>query len=68
MIHYMSPKIMTADRPLQEMGYRSMELLLDNIEGKNTEDISVILPCELIEGASVSIRKNGAKSEESRKS
>lgn len=53
MIQHVSPKIMTADRPLQEMGYRSMEILLENIGKVHTGDVNIILPCTLLEGASV---------------
>lgn len=52
-IHHVSPRIMTADRPLQEMGYRSMEVLLDSIENKSGENINITLPCQIIEGESV---------------
>ena len=50
---YISPKITTVDRPLQEMGYRSMELLLDIINRSSVGDINITLPCRLIEGGSV---------------
>lgn len=52
-IHHVSPRVTTADRPLQEMGYRSMEILLDSIREKKRENINIILPCRLIEGGSV---------------
>lgn len=56
-VHYVSPRLTTVDRPLQEMGYRSMELLLDSIVGRNNEEINITLPCTLIEGESVKKRK-----------
>lgn len=52
-VHYVTPRITTAERPLQEMGYRSMELLLDSIHRTSVEDVNITLPCVLIEGASV---------------
>lgn len=56
-IHHVSPRMMTVDRPLREMGYRSMELLLDSIVAKdNHADINITLPCTLIEGESVKSR------------
>ena len=51
--HYVSPKITTIERPLQEMGHRSMELLLDIISGASVGAVNITLPCILIEGASV---------------
>mgnify|MGYP000997837282 FL=1 len=50
---YLSPKIATVDRPLQEMGYRSMELLLNIINNSSVGDINITLPCTLIAGESV---------------
>ena len=50
---YLSPKIATVDRPLQEMGYRSMELLLSIINNSSVGDINITLPCTLIAGESV---------------
>lgn len=55
-VHYVSPKITTVDRPLQEMGYRSMELLLDSISGASVGDVNITLPCALVEGESVKKR------------
>lgn len=52
-VHYVSPRITTVDRPLQEMGYRSMELLLDSINGTSLGDLNITLPCTLIEGESI---------------
>lgn len=52
-VHYVSPRITTIDRPLQEMGYRSMELLLGIINGDSVGDINITLPCTLIKGESV---------------
>lgn len=52
-IHHLSPKLVTVERPLQEMGYRSMEILLDNIAGISKEDVNITLPCRLTEGDSV---------------
>ena len=51
--HYVSPKITTVERPLQEMGYRSMELLLDIINGVSVGSVNITLPCKLIDGESV---------------
>jgi len=44
------------ERPLQEMGYRSMELLLESIHGTSVGDVNITLPCALIEGESVKKR------------
>ncbi len=52
-VHHIAPRITTIERPLQLMGYRSMELLLDNINGKNYEDANITLPCMIIEGESI---------------
>lgn len=53
---YVSPKLTTVNRPLQEMGYRSMELLLNMIHGVNVGDVNITLPCTIIEGESVKNR------------
>lgn len=53
---YVSPKLTTVDRPLQEMGYRSMELLLNMIPGINVGDYNITLPCTIVEGESVKNR------------
>lgn len=55
-IHHLTPRLVTADRPLQEMGYRSMELLLGHINGKVREDQNITLPCTLVNGDSVADR------------
>lgn len=52
-IQYVTPRITTVERPLQEMGYRSMELLLESISGAGVGEVSITLPCALIEGESV---------------
>ena len=52
-VHHIAPRITTIERPLQLMGYRSMELLLENINGESYEDTNIILPCEIIEGESI---------------
>ena len=52
-VQYLSPKIVTADRPLQAMGYRSMELLLESINGTREENVNITLPCTLIQGGSI---------------
>lgn len=53
---YVTPKLTTVDRPLQEMGYRSMELLLNMIHGINVGDVNITLPCSIVEGESVKDR------------
>lgn len=53
---YVSPKLTTVNRPLQEMGYRSMELLLNMIQGINVGDVNITLPCSIVEGESVKDR------------
>jgi LacI family transcriptional regulator len=55
--HHVSPSLMTVDRPLQEMGYRAMEILLQNIRSERQEEINVVLPCSIVEGKSVRVRK-----------
>lgn len=52
-VHYSAPKITTVDRPLQQLGYRSMELLIDKIEKGDEGDVNIILPCTVIEGTSI---------------
>ena len=52
-IQHLTPRLITADRPLQEMGYRSMEILLGHIDGKVKENQNITLPCKLLEGDSV---------------
>ena len=52
-VHYMRPHLTTVDRPLQEMGYYSMNILLDKIEKEAKGDIRLTLPCTLIEGETV---------------
>lgn len=52
-IQHLSPRLMTVERPLKEMGYRAMEILLNNLTNGVKEEINVILPCTIIEGESV---------------
>lgn len=52
-VHYGVPRIATVDRPLQEMGYKAMELMLKKIEESDTADINLTLPCKIIEGTSI---------------
>ncbi len=52
-VHYTNPKLTTVERPLQEMGYRSMDILLKKIENDAGEDISITLPCEIIHGDTI---------------
>jgi LacI family transcriptional regulator len=39
------------------MGYRAMEILLQNIRSERQEEINVVLPCAIVEGKSVRVRK-----------
>ncbi|MDD2981696.1 MAG: LacI family DNA-binding transcriptional regulator [Hespellia sp.] len=55
-IHYATPRITTVSRPLQEMGYESMKLLLNKMNDRLSEDINITLPCEIIEGRSIAKR------------
>lgn len=55
-IHHLTPRLTTADRPLQEMGYRSMEILLAHIDGKVKESQNITLPCKLVKGNSIKDR------------
>lgn len=52
-VHYVTPKITTVDRPLQEMGFQTMKLLLDKITNSEYEDVKMTLPCQIIDGASI---------------
>lgn len=52
-VHYITPRITTVDRPLQEMGYQAMQLLLDKINDSSSEDVKITLPCKLVEGKSI---------------
>lgn len=51
--YYGSPKIYTVDRPLQDMGYKAMEMLLDKVNETKEEDVNIVLPCKIIEGTSI---------------
>ncbi|MDD5660213.1 MAG: LacI family DNA-binding transcriptional regulator [Actinomycetota bacterium] len=50
---YMSPPLTTVKQPKKMMGITGMNLLLDIIEGKNTENKRIILPTEIIKRQSV---------------
>lgn len=52
-VHYTIPKLTTVERPLHEMGYRSMEILLDQIENKHAVDTNITLPCKIIDGDTI---------------
>lgn len=52
-VHYGRPKITTVALPLQEMGYKAMELVLDKIENRYEGDVNLTLPCKIIEGTSI---------------
>ncbi|MCC8066594.1 MAG: LacI family transcriptional regulator [Clostridiales bacterium] len=52
-VRYVQPKITTVAQPLHDMGYRAMEILLDKIENGDDGDVSITLPCKIIEGASI---------------
>ena len=50
---YIYPQLTTAERPLQEMGYRALEMLIENISGENVCMNNAIYPCTVIKGASI---------------
>ncbi|MBO5293566.1 MAG: LacI family DNA-binding transcriptional regulator [Lachnospiraceae bacterium] len=50
---HISPELVTVERPLQAMGYHAMELLTEQISGREEENQDIILPCRIIPGASV---------------
>lgn len=50
---YISPPLTTVKQPKKMMGITGMNLLLDIIEGKNTENKRIILPTEIIKRQSV---------------
>ncbi len=52
-VRYQQPRIVTVDRPLQAMGYKAMELLVDKMESGYEGDLNITLPCKIIEGASI---------------
>ena len=54
-VHYGQPKITTIDRPLHNMGYKSMELLVDQIENGYDGDVNITLPCRIVEGTSIKV-------------
>lgn len=54
-VYYGQPKITTVERPLQNMGYKSMELLLGQIENGYDGDVNITLPCRIVEGTSVKV-------------
>ena len=47
------PRLTTVDIPLEKMGEKAGQILLDLISGKTPEDRKVILPCEFLEKNSV---------------
>ena len=52
-VHYSTPRLTTVDRPLQQMGYRALEMLIDKIEKGDEGEMNLILPCKVIEGTSI---------------
>ncbi|MGN0353642.1 MAG: LacI family DNA-binding transcriptional regulator [Muricoprocola sp.] len=52
-VHYSTPRLTTVDRPLQQMGYRALEMLIDKIEKGEEGEMNLILPCKIIEGTSI---------------
>lgn len=52
---HLVPPLTTVERPLQKMGYRALDLLLQQIENQEREVVSVTYPCKIIEGESVKI-------------
>ncbi len=52
-VQYVTPHLTTVERPLQEMGLRSMEILLDKIENGHVEDVNITLPCRIVEGETI---------------
>ena len=50
---HLVPPLMTVERPLSEMGYRAMDLLIQQIQGKEPEREKIIYPCRMLEGGSV---------------
>jgi len=47
------PRLTTVDIPLEKMGEKAGQVLLDLISGKTPENRKVILPCEFLEKNSV---------------
>lgn len=47
------PRLTTVDIPLEKMGEKAGQILLDLIKWKTPEDRKVILPCEFLEKNSV---------------
>lgn len=54
-VHYGVPKITTMDRPLQSMGYKAIELLLNKVEDGYNGDVNITLPCNMVEGTSIKV-------------
>ncbi|MDD2355945.1 MAG: LacI family DNA-binding transcriptional regulator [Lachnospiraceae bacterium] len=50
---YIYPSLTTAERPLQLMGYRALEMLIENISGENICQNNAIYPCTIINGESI---------------
>ncbi len=50
---HLVPPLMTVERPLSEMGYRAMDLLIQQIQGEEPEKEKIIYPCRMLEGGSV---------------
>ncbi len=52
-VQYILPQITTVAPPLAKMGRRSMEILLDEIENRRNENMTLVLPSEIIDGSSI---------------
>lgn len=50
---HLVPPLMTVERPLSDMGYRAMDLLIRQIQGEEAKQEKIIYPCRMLEGGSV---------------
>lgn len=57
-IQHISPHLVTAERPLQAMGIKSVEVLLRRLEENDEKDTCqrIVLPCKIIEGESITLK------------
>lgn len=52
-VQYILPTITTVAPPLAKMGRRSMEILSDEIANHRNENLTLVLPSEIIDGSSI---------------
>lgn len=58
---HLVPPLTTVERPLHQMGYRALDLLIQRIQGEESEALNVTYSCKIIEGNSVADKKGEAR-------